>query len=177
LRASPPLVARWRDTLRALTGFRVGIAWQGNPNHAWDPLRSIPLARLEPLAGVRGVRLISLQKGAGCQQLSDVAGRFTVTDLGDAERRTLMDTAAVIANLDLVITCDSVVAHLAGALGAPVWLALPRGADWRWLVEGEDSPWYPTMRLFRQQAVGDWEEVFRRMAAALEQLAASQAAS
>jgi hypothetical protein len=174
---APPLVAKWGKRLRSLGGFQVGIAWQGNRCHAWDHLRSIPLAQFAPLAAVGGVRLIALQEGFGREQLSRLAGRFPVADLGDGDHRSLMDTAAIIANLDLVITCDSAVAHLAGALGAPVWTALPRGADWRWQLDREDSPWYPTMRLFRQQAVGDWQEVFRRMAARLEQLAAQSRAT
>jgi tetratricopeptide (TPR) repeat protein len=174
---APPLVAKWGKRLRSLGGFQVGIAWQGNRCHAWDHLRSIPLAQFAPLAAVGGVRLIALQEGFGREQLSRLAGSFPVADLGDGDHRSLMDTAAIIANLDLVITCDSAVAHLAGALGAPVWTALPRGADWRWQLDREDSPWYPTMRLFRQQAVGDWQEVFRRMAARLEQLAAQSRAT
>lgn len=167
LRANEPLVAKWRETLAGLGGFQVGIAWQGNRNYAWDHWRSIPLAEFEPLSGVPGVRLISLQKGDGCQQLPQ--GRFAVTDLGDAFDRqaAFMDTAAIIANLDLVITSDTAVAHLAGALGAPVWVALPFDADWRWQSDREDTRWYATMRLFRQSQRGDWAGVFARIKDAL----------
>jgi hypothetical protein len=110
-----------------------------------------------------------LQKGAGTQQLADVAGVFPVTDLGP-DLADFADTAAVLANLDLVITVDTAVAHLAGALAVPVWLALPFMPDWRWLLDRDDSPWYPTMRLFRQETRGDWSGVFERIAVALRGL-------
>ena len=130
-------------------GFKVGIAWQGNPEHKRDRWRSVPLLAFAPLAGVLGVRLVSLQKGPGREQLPDLADRLGVLDLAD-RLEDFADTAAVLVNLDLVITVDTAVAHLAGALGIPVWVALPLVPDWRWLLEREDSPWYPSMRLFRQ---------------------------
>jgi hypothetical protein len=150
----------------------VGIAWQDNPQHKWDRHRSLPLAQFAPLAAVPGVHLLNLQKGPGCEQLRALQGRFPVTDFGDeldATAGAFMDTAAVIANLDLVITTDTALAHLAGALGAPVWVALSTVVDWRWLLGRDDSPWYPSLRLFRQRALGDWPEVFGRMAQELEQ--------
>ena len=139
-----------------------------------DRARSIPLSCFEPLAGLPGVRLLSLQKGAGAEELQDARGRFPVADLG-SRLDDFMDTAAVMKNLDLVITCDTAVAHLAGALGAPVWVAIPLAPDWRWLLDRSDSPWYPTMRLFRQDRRGDWQGVFQRIEAALRQHMGGQA--
>jgi hypothetical protein len=165
------LVTHWRGELASLPGLKVGIAWQGNPAFRGDAQRSIPLARFLPLARVKGARLISLQKGPGTEQLGALAGQFEVLDLNgrlDEISGAFMDTAAVIMNLDLVIACDSAVVHLAGALGAAVWVALPLVPDWRWLLEREDSPWYPTMRLFRQTRAGHWEDVFERMAEELQ---------
>ena len=147
--------------------LRVGISWQGNPKHADDRYRSIPLTRFEPLARIHGVQLFSLQKVFGTEQIAEVSDRFRVVDL-DSQIDDLVDTAAVMMNLDLVITVDSAPAHLAGALGVPVWVALPFVPDWRWLLKREDSPWYPTMRLFRQTARGDWNGVFERMAECIE---------
>jgi tetratricopeptide (TPR) repeat protein len=169
--ADPALVEHWRREI-AGRDFRVGIAWQGNPRFKADRQRSIPLARFAPLAAVPGVRLFSLQKGAGSEQVRDAS--FPVVDLGprlDEAAGAFMDTAAVMKNLDLVISPDTAVTHLAGALGVPAWVALPYSAHWLWLMEREDTPWYPTLRLFRQRTWGNWEEVFERMAAALAQRA------
>jgi Flp pilus assembly protein TadD len=171
LSADSDLVSRWRDQLAYIQAFKVGIAWQGNPRSQGDARRSIPLAHFAPLAGVPGMRLISLQKGFGAEQAREV--RFSVTDLGsqlDEAAGPLMDTAAVMKNLNLVITNDSALAHLAGGLGIPTWLALPFGADWRWLLHRDDCPWYSTMRLFRQAEAGNWEPVFDRMASILAQM-------
>ncbi len=171
LSADAARVASWAGVLAGLPGYRVGIAWQGNPRHACDRHRSLPLARFAPLAQVPGVHLLSLQKGAGCEQLRGLAERLPVTVLpGDVDRDgTFLDTAAVVSQLDLVITADTALAHLAGALGAPVWLALSALSDWRWLCDRDDSPWYPSMRLFRQTTLGDWPGLFARMAAELRQ--------
>ncbi len=149
--------------------LKIGIAWQGNPTHKNDRNRSVPLACFAPLASLRGVQLFSLQKGHGTEQLADISDRLAVTDLG-SRFESFQDTAAVLMNLDLVIATDIGVAHCAGALGVPVWVALPFAADWRWLMQREDSPWYPTMRLFRQKTAGDWEEVFQRIMQALRKL-------
>jgi len=151
--------------------FLVGIAWKGSAKNLSDEKRSISLSCFADLARVEGVQLISLQKGPGTEQIEALAGRFPVLDLGsrlDEASGGFMDTRAVIMNLDLVISCDTAVPHLAGPLGVPVWVVLPVAADWRWLLEREDSPWYPTMRLFRQARHGQWEDVFERMAQELK---------
>jgi hypothetical protein len=127
------------------------------------------------LARVEGVTLISLQRGAGADQLKALGGRFPVLDLGELLDRTgdpFLVTCAIMANLNLVITIDTASAHLAGGLGLPAWVALHYVPDWRWLLGREDSPWYPTLRLFRQTAQGDWAAVFQKMAEALAPLAA-----
>ena len=150
--------------------MRVGIAWQGSPKYAGDAHRSVPLGAFAPLANVPGVQLVSLQKGHGSEQLQEFGKRWNIVDFGDRldADGALLDTAAILTHLDLVVTSDSAIAHLAGALGKPVWIALSMAADWRWLRAGERSPWYPTVRLFRQQRWGDWGEVFERIAAALQ---------
>jgi Tfp pilus assembly protein PilF len=167
--ADPGLTAKWHEELRGIEGFKIGIAWQGNPQYRGDRARSVPLSCFELLAGPPGARFFSLQKGLGVEQLQDVTGRFPITEVG-SRLGDFMDTAAVLRNLDLVIACDTAVAHLAGALGVPVWVALPTASDWRWLLDRDDSPWYPTMRLFRQARSGDWNEVFARIAAELSKL-------
>lgn len=171
LRADPQLTSRWRERLASIEGFRIGIAWQGNPQYRGDRQRSVPLRCFAPLAAIPDVQLISLQKGYGAEQLAEAAGQFPVIDLGeiDGESGAFMDTAAIMQNLDLVITSDTAMPHLAGALGVPVWTALPLVADWRWMREGERCSWYPTMRLFRQRDSGDWDELFGRIADAVRQ--------
>ena len=161
------LVDHWRGAMAPSDEFQVGIVWQGNPHYVRDRSRSFRLARFEVISRVAGVRLFSLQKYHGSEQLGEIAGRFDVTDLG-SKLGDLMDTAAAMENLDLVICVDSAPAHLAGALGVPVWVALPFSADWRWLTDRDDNPWYPSMRLFRQKRWGDWDEVFERIAGQLE---------
>lgn len=162
----PELVAFWRQQLAPARGFRVGIAWQGSPRHAWDRHRSVPLEQFEPLARIPGVQLISLQKGAGAEQLA-VSKRFPVLNLGnlvDEASGPFMDTSAILANLDLVISIDTAIVHLAGAIGVPTWVALTFTPDWRWMLERDDSAWYPSLRLFRQPSFGAWPAVFRSMA-------------
>ncbi len=174
LSADESLVARWRSALGEEEGLRVGIVWQGNPDFGNDRVRSMPLASFAPLAAVEGVRLISLQKGFGSEQLGQVD--FPILDLGSKFSDVAMvDAAALIRSLDLVISCDTAMLHLAGALAAPVWGAIPFAPDWRWLLERTDSPWYPTLRLFRQSQAGDWTGVFRRMAEALATQVAQRA--
>ncbi|MGC8641928.1 MAG: tetratricopeptide repeat protein [Isosphaeraceae bacterium] len=166
------LVNRWRQELKGIKEFKVGIVWQGNPVHTRDRERSFRLASLEPVARVSGVRLFSLQKNFGLEQLDEAADRFVVTELG-SRLHDLVDTAAVMRNLDLVVTIDSAPAHLAGAIGVPVWMVLPFISDWRWMSDRDDTPWYPTMRLFRQRRFGDWNELFARLAHELSILARS----
>jgi hypothetical protein len=169
--ADSALVEKWRQKLASIDSFKIGIAWQGNPHHHWDRHRSFPLAEFAALARLPSIRLVSLQKGAGGEQLKSVD--FEVIDFSDEldkESGAFMDSAAIIKNLDLVITVDSAIAHLAGALGAPVWLALAAIVDWRWMLKREDSPWYPTMRLFRQIQLGNWSSPFQRMVEAISKL-------
>ena len=141
--------------------FKIGIVWQGSTSFRADYLRSCRLVYFAPLARIEGVRLFSLQKELGMEQLAEA--EFPVTDLG-SRLENFMDTAAVLKNLDLVVAVDTAIVHCAGALGLPVWVALPFAADWRWLLEREDSPWYPTVRLFRQKRWGDWNGVFANIA-------------
>jgi Flp pilus assembly protein TadD len=166
-------VDRWRRELSADPAFKVGIVWQGEPNHRRDFYRSIPLVEFAPLADVAGVRLYSLQKQTGREQLQrgPLAGR--VVDLAD-RLTDFSETAAVMQSLDLVIVCDTAAAHAAGAVGAPVWVALPCVPDWRWLLARDDSPWYPTMRLIRQSEIGRWTDVFQRIARDLAALVAAR---
>ena len=164
----------WREALKHIKGFRVGIAWQGNRVHKYDRQRSIALRHFERLARIPGVQLISLQKGQGAEQL-DADLPFAVRELG-RYAMDFADTAAMIKQLDLVISCDSAVVHLAGGLNVNTWVALPFSPDWRWLLEREDSPWYPSLRLFRQRRLGDWADVFARIEVKLrERVQASSA--
>jgi tetratricopeptide (TPR) repeat protein len=170
LHAEPELVRHWAERI-GQDGLRIGISWQGNPNLKADTARSLALQCFAPLARIPGVRLVSLQKNSGAKQLGNGTA-FPVETLGDefdAGPDAFVDTAAVMAGLDLIITCDTSIAHLGGALGKPVWVALKSVPDWRWMLEREDTPWYPQMRLFRQKRRGDWDEVFTRMAQELEQ--------
>lgn len=171
LSADAELIEHWRRELSPLRGFRIGVAWQGSTRHPWDRHRSARLTDLAPLATVPGTHLISLQKGAEASDLANTAIR-SLGSLVDEAAGPFMDTAAIVCNLDLVIAVDTAVAHLAGALGVPTWLALNYSADWRWLLDRDDSPWYPTMRLFRQAALGDWSSVFSPMAEELPKLMA-----
>jgi Tfp pilus assembly protein PilF len=174
LHAEPERVRLWKSRIGA-HGFKVGIAWQGNPKAQVDPGRSLSLRWFETLAHIPGVRLISLQKNEGAEQLSALPPGMKVENPGDdfdAGGHAFLDTAAVMEVLDLVISSDTATAHLAGALGRPVWVALKSAPDWRWLQDRADSPWYPTMRLFRQPSRGDWQSVFHAMAAELPAMVA-----
>lgn len=142
----------------------VGIAWQGSPQNPLDRWRSFPLASLAPVADVPGVCFVRIQSVDGLEQITNLNGRFPIVTLDSERPREFHDTAAILSLMDLVITPDTAVAHLAGGLGVPVWLALSTVGEWRWMVEREDSPWYPTMRIFRQTELGDWDGVFQRMA-------------
>jgi tetratricopeptide (TPR) repeat protein len=159
---APPeaAVAAWRRELTGLPGLRVGLAWAGNPRYPADARRSLPPARLAALADVAGASFVSLQKDAAAAPPLSLFDRT-------AALHDLADTAALIATLDLVIAVDSAVAHLAGALGRPVWLLNRFDTCWRWLRARADSPWYPTMRIFRQARPGDWDGVLAEVRAAL----------
>lgn len=172
LRPDPERVSRWGEVLGG-QGLKVGIAWQGNPVGRVDIGRSVPLKFFAPLAAIPDVRLISLQKGHGTDQLGNLPSGMQVETLGadfDSGPDAFIDTAAVMANLDLVITSDTSIAHLAGTLQRPIWLALKHVPDWRWMLERTDSPWYAAMRLYRQTSRGDWHGVFERIAADLSRM-------
>jgi hypothetical protein len=151
----------WRQRLQGDTR-RIGLAWSGNPTHHRDRLRSIPLELFAPLLNVPGTTFYSLQLGPGSEQVKQLPPEARLIDLG-AELKDFADTAAIVASLDLVISVDTSVVHLAGAMGKPVWVLLNKGCDWRWFLQREDSPWYPTARLFRQTTAGGWQEVVSRV--------------
>jgi hypothetical protein len=159
LTAPPDLVAARAAAMPPDGRLRIGIAWTAGD---WDALRSLPLAALQPLAGLPAITFYSLQRGGPEAELNHGVGPA----VANPEDRScdILDTAALIANLDLVITVDTMVAHLAGAMGRRVWLLLRHHADWRWMEGRDDSPWYPGMRLFRQPAPGDWDTPVRRVA-------------
>ncbi len=174
LAADPARRAGWQARIRDPLARRIGLAWAGSPTHPYDRTRTIPADALRPLVEVAGARCYSLQKGpaaAGVQALGPAVVDWT------GELASFADTAALVACLDLVVTADTAVAHLAGALGKPVWLLTPFAPDWRWLLARTDSPWYPTMRLFRQRRPGDWSEVVAAVHGALAALGADGAAA
>jgi hypothetical protein len=142
--------------------LRVGFAWAGNPRYKADRQRSIELPTLLSLLRVQGVNWISLQKGPAAEQLTDLPSDLFVWD-GSSRDGDLAETASLVATLDIVITTDTCIAHLAGAMAKPVWILLPHLGDWRWMQNVETTPWYPTARLLRQETAGDWAEVVRRV--------------
>lgn len=168
LRADAAQAAAWKQRLAALPGRRIGLAWAGSPAYLQDQARSIPPALLAPLAGVAGVSWVSLQKGKAPPR----AGIGAVLHDWSGELADFADTAALIEALDLVVSVDTAVVHLAGALGRQVWLLNRFDTDWRWLRGRDDSPWYPTLRQFRQPAPGDWASVVARVGDALAAFAA-----
>lgn len=171
LYADESLVAYWKEQLSIYTGLKIGICWNGNSNYSTPMLRaivahkSIQLNEFEIIATIPGVHIFNLQKVTGLEQLDSCSFNLISFDESfDVAHGRFMDTAAVMKNLDLVITVDTSTAHLAGGLGIPVWVLLPKPADWRWLLDCEDTPWYPNMRLFRQNEPDNWAEVFKRVA-------------
>ena len=170
LTADASAVARWRERLAALPGLKVGLVWAGGARpgrvdlEAIDARRSLKLAALAPLAAVPGVQLVSLQKGPAAAEVAQAP--FSLVDWSD-EWQNFADTAALVEALDLVISVDTAVAHLAGALGRPVWMLNRLDTCWRWLLERNDTPWYPSMRLFRQRESGAWDEVIAGLVTAL----------
>jgi hypothetical protein len=172
LKAPPISVDEWERRLAASAApgtLRVGLAWAGNAEHYNDLVRSIPLQLLRSLARVQNVRFYSLQVGPAAGQQRDVPELPMVDHT--AELRDFAETAAMVSQLDLVIAPDTAIAHLAGALGKPVWVMLPFVPDWRWMLDRSDSPWYPTMRLFRQPRIGDWEAVGHDVGIAMKESA------
>lgn len=158
---------KWAEILGDRPGRRVGIAWQGSTEYQNDGRRSIPLLNFEPIARLDDTQLVSLQQGAGTEQISEMPWRDRIVDLtSDMDGESaFVDTLAVMRSLDAVVTSDTAIAHLAGAAGVPVYLALCHLPDWRWGLKGESSPWYSTMRLFRQEKAGDWKSVFEKISA------------
>jgi tetratricopeptide (TPR) repeat protein len=173
---APPACSTWTARLDGQPGLKVGLVWAGNPRsdqpdaQRVDRRRSLRLAQFDALAGIAGVQWYSLQKGAAAAQ----PGRLTLTDWMD-EAGDFADTAGLVAALDLVIGVDTAVVHLAGALGRPVWVLSRFDGCWRWLLDRADSPWYPTLQLFRQPAPGDWDSVIAAVAVALRALVAQTA--
>lgn len=162
LRIGGNLVGYWRNQLNRIlppSKYRIGLVWQGNPDHQADMFRSFALKELEPLADLDDIQLISLQFGKGCEQVRDWTGKRPIYSLPndlDQSSGAFMDTAAILNHLDWVVTSDTSMAHLAGALGRPTMLILGFTPDWRWLLDRDDSPWYPSMKLFRQREIGVW---------------------
>jgi tetratricopeptide (TPR) repeat protein len=163
LRVPAERLEKWRSRLAALTGKRVGLVWSGKPAHKNDRNRCIPLSLLTPLLSVTGVGFVSLQQDYREADRTALANYLQLLRL-ERELTDFADTAAVVAALDLVIAVDTAVAHLAGTMGKPVWILLSHVLDWRWLLERPDSPWYPSARLYRQPASGDWGSVIARLA-------------
>jgi hypothetical protein len=167
LTVAPQLIASWKKRLEAYPGFKVGLVWAGNPNNQYDSARSCNLLDFAPLASVEGVTFISLQKGPAESQLANPPQNMRIIALG-SELQDFADAAAVIESLDLVISVETAVPHLAGALGKKIWTLLSFVPAWRWMMERSDSPWYPSMRLFRQTKRGEWGEVVREVAEQLK---------
>ncbi len=159
----------WRDKL-AGPDFKVGIVWAGSPEHGNDRYRSCSLKCFAPLAEIEGVQLYGLQKGQAADQMDEFAGTITVKNISK-HFDDFTDTAAAIENLDLVISVDTSVLHLSGAMGKSTWALLPYAPEWRWMLGRQDNPWYPTMRLFRQANWGDWDSVFHSVTRELRILA------
>jgi tetratricopeptide (TPR) repeat protein len=168
LKAEPSKVRQWRSRI-AGAELRVGLVWAGT---ATDPRRASPLAWFAPLSSIEGIRIFGLQKGPAADLLeTEGPPKGMLIDNIGREFEDFRDTAAAIENLDVLVTIDTSVAHLAGALGKPVYLLLPDVPDWRWMLTRDDSPWYPTMRLFRQETAGDWGPPLTRIARRLDSLA------
>jgi hypothetical protein len=165
LHAPPNKRAEWGARLGTKHSCRVGLAWSGNAAHKRDELRSIALSALLPLLST-GATIVSIQKDLRSADAALLDGHRDIVQVADA-LADFSDTAALVSNLDLVITVDTSIAHLAGALGAPVWILLPYLPDWRWLLDRDTSPWYPTARLFRQDQTRSWDGVIPNVREAL----------
>jgi hypothetical protein len=177
VRAEPERAVRWRARFAdAASECRVGLVWASQSGHRTAAAKSVALEALAPLASVPGVRFYSLQKGAAALQAQHPPAGMRIVDLS-GELGDFSDTAAAIAGLDLVISVDTAVAHLAGAMAAPTWTLLKFVPDWRWLLSRSDCPWYPTMTLFRQERPGDWQAPVAALAEALRGFVAARAAT
>jgi len=172
LKADAAAAHAWAQRL-AKKELRIGLAWGGSLTHPYEQHRSISLAQLAPLTQVEGTTFYSLQKGPAARQLQNMPAAMKLIDL-DSLQADFADTAAIVANLDLVISIDTSLAHLAGAMGKPVWILLHYVPDWRWLLDREDSPWYPTARLFRQARAGEWQDVVNRLERELQILVSNR---
>ena len=161
LAASPKKSAYWRNRIDP-SRLAIGIVWSGKPSHRNDRNRSCPFSKFKALLAIPGIQVIGLQKGAAASQAAELPPDSGFENVGHRLGH-FDDTAGLIESLDLVITVDTSVAHLAGAMGKPVWVLVPFAPDWRWLLDRSDTPWYPTMRLFRQPKAGDWDAVFRKV--------------
>ena len=171
LHGDPGRIAYWRDRLAGTLPAgvkRIGLAWAGRPTHPNDRRRSLPLAQLVALADAGPAAFVSLQKPMPAADLETTRRFAGMIDLSD-DLKDFGETAALIQNLDLVITVDTSMGHLAGALGKPAWILIPKAADWRWMLDRDDSPWYPSVRLFRQQTAGAWDEPMGKLLTALRQ--------
>jgi hypothetical protein len=168
LKAESSKIAYWKRRT-AGEGLKVGIVWAGRPQHTNDRNRSCRLTQFYPLGQIAGIRLMGLQKGEAADQTQQMPAGMTFTNYGQ-EFEDFSDTAGMIENLDLVIAVDTAVAHLAGAMAKPVWVLLPLVPDWRWMMDRSDSPWYPTVRLYRQKTRGDWRPVFEQVESDLRRL-------
>jgi len=170
LNADQTLEQQWSKTLQQDTSFKVGICWHGAATHG--QVKFMPLNKLAQLTSINGTSFYSLQQLTGLDQLKTLPNRSALHEFGptfDKTHGSFMDTAAVMKNLDLVITADTSIAHLAGALGIQTWVILPFPAEWRWLINRADSPWYPTVRLFRQKKANKWQPVLEELASALQE--------
>ncbi len=168
VRADRELARQWSERLPPESGHPlVGLVWAGRPENKNDRNRSMRLADFAPLAAVKNARFVNLQLGPAADQIRRSPARLELLDF-TSDLRDFADTAALVANLDLVIAVDTAVAHLAGALAKPIWILIPTMPDWRWMLDREDSPWYPTMRIFRQKTRGDWSDVMDRVKHELE---------
>jgi len=171
LHCPPAMTKKWCTQLKKFDGLKVGIAWAGSKSQGKDQLRSVALERFAPLVAVENVQFVSLQKDAAMLQLK--GKEWPILDWMDI-CEDFLDTAALMGNLDLIICVDTAIVHLAGALGKPVWLLNRFESEWRWMIDREDSPWYPTMRIFRQPTMHDWDSVMKTVAFELEKLASGQ---
>lgn len=170
LKSNEQLCLKWKKRLGGCSGYKVGIVWSGNPKNPMDNFRSIPIEAMTPFRKLKGVDFINLQITHDLDRLTSLKSCFGLIDFSgevDVEHGAFMDTAAILENIDLLISCDTAIVHLAGAMGIPTWVVLSYRPDWRWMLNREDSPWYPSLRLFRQPKMDDWGSVFEDMASEL----------